>query len=112
MAKKWRRSCCHCPADGAVDCGEQPSELDLQVVGGQTVDLFWDWAFGAASVDLEESQSTAPGVWVSVAAGITAADGFYEWVSSFGSGALVTARLRRAGSVESCAVVSNQVMIA
>lgn len=93
----------------AVDCGEQPGEVSLALDAGTTLDLFWDWPFGASSAVIEEASSTAPDTWVPALSGVVLADDFAVWESSFGTGTLVRARIRREGSDASCSVVSDYV---
>lgn len=90
-------------------CGEQPGEVALVLAEGRTLDLFWDWPFGASAVTIEEENQAALGAWVVVVASVTASDGSYEWLSSFASGASVKARIRRLGSDAGCSVVSEAV---
>jgi hypothetical protein len=105
--KAWRRRSTAGPQAVAIDCGEQPGEVDLQGVGANVLDLFWDWPFGAASVVIEEASSAAPDTWVVVSGATNAADDFFEWASSFAFPLSVHARIRRLGSDETCAVVSG-----
>jgi hypothetical protein len=105
--KAWRRSARESPPAAGTDCGDQPSELALQLVGGTDVVLTWNWPFGASSLIIEEENLANPGVWVLVDGGVTAADEIKSWTSSFNPGDTIDARIRRVGSDESCSVVSN-----